>query len=161
MTAEVAIRPYAEADIDAVIALMRDLAASELEIYGRTRPPEAWHAGDIADFKNEIQKSRGEMLVAELDGAIVGYCNLHTHRDTQNDQDEIFYEYAHIGDLSVAAQYRSRGIGQQMMNHCEHIVRSAGIKWLRLNVLAANNRGRKFYADRGYKESLVTLEKAL
>jgi ribosomal protein S18 acetylase RimI-like enzyme len=161
LSIDVEIRLYTGSDRDAVISVMRDLAVSELETYDRTRQPEDWGAHDIEEFQREIEKSKGTMLVAELDGAVVGFCNLHTHRNTEDDQDEVYYQYSYIGDLSVLMQYRSLGIGARLIKHCEEIVRAAGVKWLRLNVSATNTRGRKFYAEHGFEERLILLEKSL
>jgi ribosomal protein S18 acetylase RimI-like enzyme len=161
MTLQVLIRSYVESDQDAVIAILRDLAASELQVYDRTRPPQEWGPADIEDFGKEIEKSRGERLVAELDGKVIGYVNLHIHRDTEGDQDEVFYRYSYIGDLGVRSEYRSHGVGSLLIARCEEIVRAAGIKWLRLNVLAANTRGRAFYESHGFGEVLIGLEKSL
>ncbi len=158
---EITIRPYAETDLDAVIAILRDLFASERAIYDRTRLPHEIGADYVETLRIESEKSRGVMLVAEVDGAVVGYCTLHIHRDTAGDTDEIFYEYAHLGDLSVSAQSRSMGVGKELIAHCEELARKSGKKWLRLNVLGANTRGRKFYAEQGFGENLVNLEKVL
>lgn len=161
MNNEVTIRPYTESDLDSVIAILRDLFASELKLYDRTRAPHEIGGDYVQDLCREIEKSKGTMLVAESDGQVVGYCTLHIHRDTAGDTDEIFYEFSHLGDLGVLASHRGRGIGSQLIEHCEQIVRAAGKKWLRLTVLGANERGRKFYAEHGFEENLVKLEKAL
>lgn len=161
MIGEVTIRPYVESDLESVITILRDLFASELKLYDRTRAPHEIAADYVANLREEAEKSKGVMLVAETDGAVVGYCTLHTHRDTFGDTDEIFYEYAHIGDLSVREHCRSLGVGTRLIERCEEIARAAGIKWLRLNVLAANKGARRLYAARGFEENQINLEKAL
>ncbi len=161
MTSEVLIRPYAESDLNAVIEILRDLFASELQIYDRTRPPRELDADYVAVLKEDAEKSRGLMLVAEINERVVGYCTLHIHRDTEGDTDEVYYKFSHIGDLGVLASHRSQGIGTKLIQHCENIVRAEGVKYMRLNVLAANARGRRFYAAQGFEENLINLEKAL
>jgi ribosomal protein S18 acetylase RimI-like enzyme len=161
VTPAITIRLYSKSDLDAVIAILRDLFASELTIYDRTRPPQEIGADYVENLRVEAEKSRGVMLVAEVDGEVVGYCTLHIHRDTAGDTDEIYYEYAHLGDLGVRAQFRSMGVGKKLITHCEGLARDAGKKWLRLNVLATNKRARKFYAEHGFAENLVNLEKPL
>lgn len=161
MSGKVTIRPYVGSDLESVIAILRDLFSSELKLYDRTRAPHEIGADYVANLQEEAEKSKGVMLVAETDGAVVGYCTLHTHRDTLGDTDEIFYTYAHIGDVSVLERYRNLGIGTLLIERCEEIARAAGIKWLRLNVLAANTGGRKFYAARGFEDNQINLEKAL
>ncbi|MFO1033061.1 MAG: GNAT family N-acetyltransferase [Hyphomicrobiales bacterium] len=161
MNNAVTIRHYRESDKSAVIDVLRDLFASESTHYDRMRAPGEIGAAYVEDLQRESEKSRGAMLVAELDGAVVGYCTLHTHRSSEGDTDEIFYEYAHIGDFVVRSICRGNGIGTQLMQRCEEIVRNAGIKWLRLTVGAANHRGRQFYERAGFNELVLTLEKPL
>ena len=52
-------------------------------------------------------------------------------------------------------------VGAALLDACEDLARAAGQRWLRLGVLAANERARAFYARQGYGEILLTLEKRL
>ena len=103
----------------------------------------------------------GEGVVAEGEGAILGYASVRTSLSSEDEKDEIPYTYAHVDDLAVLASARSKGVGAALLDACEDLARAAGQRWLRLGVLAANERARAFYARQGYGEILLTLEKRL
>ena len=69
--------------------------------------------------------------------------------------------HAHVDDLAVLASARSKGVGAALLDACEGLARAAGQRWLRLGVLATNDRARAFYARQGYGELSLTLEKKL
>lgn len=103
----------------------------------------------------------GRILVAEQEGTIQGYASMLTRVSAEDEPDEIPYTYAYVNDLGVLASARSRGVGAALLEACEAIAREGGQRWIRLGVLAANERARSFYARQGYGEILLTLEKRL
>jgi ribosomal protein S18 acetylase RimI-like enzyme len=159
--AAVTVRPFLAADIDEVIAVLRDLQASERELFPRMSAPEAMGADYIHAIRKEAEDAGGNLFVAEVDGKIAGYCTLLTRCDSSDELDEDPYEFAYVGDLGVLAAERSKGIGARLLEECETRARAAGIQWLRLSVLAANTRARRFYAAKGFNEHLIRLEKPL
>jgi GNAT superfamily N-acetyltransferase len=161
VTSTVFIREYRDDDAAAVIAIAKDLQAHELTIYDRLKPVDAIDHTYVAALWRDIEKYRGRFLVAEYEGAIVGYVTLLTHCDSSGDGDEVFYRYSHIGDLAVLAGKRSLGIGKALLEESERIAKAAGIKWLRLGVLAENARARTFYQREGYSDRLIKMEKHL
>jgi GNAT superfamily N-acetyltransferase len=161
VTFAIVIREYQDDDAAAVIAIAKDLQAHELTIYDRLKPVDAIDHTYVAALRSDIEKSRGNFLVAEYEGAIVGYITLLTHCDSGEDSDEVFYRYSHIGDLAVLAGKRSLGIGKALLDESERIAKAAGINWLRLGVLAENARARTFYQREGYSDRLIKMEKPL
>jgi ribosomal protein S18 acetylase RimI-like enzyme len=161
VTSGITIRNYRDGDAEAVIAIAKDLQAHELTIYDRLKPVEAIDHTYIAALWTDIEKYQGCFLVAEHEGAVAGYVTLLTHCDSGEDTDEIFYRYSHIGDLAVRTGKRSLGIGKALLDECERVAKSAGIKWLRLGVLADNARARTFYLREGYFNQLIKMEKPL
>ena len=115
----------------------------------------------IDRLKQAAAESQGRILVAESDGKILGYAALLTYVSAEDERDEIPYTYAHVDDLGVLASSRSQGVGAALLDACEKLARAAGQGWIRLGVLAANERARRFYARQGYGEILLTLEKKL
>ena len=142
--------------------MLRDLQSHEFQIYDRSRPPETMGLWYIDRLKQETADGRGHILVAEgATGVILGYASLTTRVSAEDEKDEVPYTYAHVGDLGVLASSRSTGVGAALLAACEALARQAGQRWLRLGVLAANERARVFYARQGYGEILLTLEKKL
>lgn len=161
MTTAALIRPYEDRDHDGVIEVVRDLQRWEGALVSRIKPPEDIGPDYIAGMLADVSKHRGVVLVAELNATIVGYCSLLTHCDSSDDLDEVFYTYAHVNDLGVLASMRSQGIGSLLITAAEAVARREGLPWLRLSVLPANTKARRFYAHHGFGDRLIGLEKAL
>ncbi|PZF76865.1 hypothetical protein DK847_10375 [Aestuariivirga litoralis] len=141
--------------------MLHDLQAHEHAIYDRSRPPDAMGPWYIDVLRQATAGGKGRILVAEGDGGVLGYASLLTSVSAEHERDEIAYTYAFVDDLGVLAAARSRGVGAALLEACEAIAREAGQRWIRLGVLAANERARSFYARQGYGEVLLTLEKQL
>jgi ribosomal protein S18 acetylase RimI-like enzyme len=161
IAAAVTIRDFGERDETGVIALARQLQKHELAYYGRMKPVDAMDAGYVAHLQADVHKHQGRFLVAELNERLVGYCTLLTHCDSSDEFDELLYTYAYVGDLVVAEDARGHGVGALLIAECEASARAAQQKWLRLSVMAANTKARRFYAAQGFAEHLILLEKPL
>lgn len=161
LTRAAAVRPYCEADKAAVIALARELQASESAIYALMKPPEDIGAWYVDRVLAEAADHQGALIVAVADGVIVGYASLLAVVSSEDEADEIFHTYSYVSDLVVSRGARGSGIGRLLLNECERLARAAGQPRLRLNVLASNEGARLFYARLGFEPQLVTLEKPL
>jgi len=62
-------------------------------------------------------------------------------------------ESVHIALLGVAAEYRRRGIGRQLVQWVEQTATVAGLFLIRLEVRAIRRDARYFYASLGYRET--------
>lgn len=133
------IRPFADADTDAVVALWQRCAL--------VRP---WNdpQRDIAR-KRAVQREL--FLVAELDVAIVGSVmgGYDGHRGWVN-------------YLAVDAAHRRGGLGRRLMAEVETRLRDLGCPKLNLQVREDNTAALGFYARLGYgRDSVVSLGKRL
>jgi ribosomal protein S18 acetylase RimI-like enzyme len=155
------IRDFRDGDKDGVLAVLLDLQSHEFQIYDRCRPPETMGHWYIDRLKQATGEGRGRIFVAEGDSGILGYASMLTRVSAEDERDEIPYTYAYVDDLGVLASSRSKGVGALLLETCENLAREAGQRWIRLGVLAANERARSFYARQGYGEILLTLEKKL
>jgi len=66
-----------------------------------------------------------------------------------------------IENLYVRPGYRGDGIGSDLLETAEEQLFHADVDRIRLEVLAANEDARRFYARHGYTPHRVTLERAL
>jgi len=126
------IRPFLDADEDAVIALW--------ERCGLTRP---WN-DPRKDVARKLAVQREWFLVGEEDGrvvasAMVGYDG---HRGW-------------INYLAVDPQARGGGRGRALMAEAERLLRAAGCPKLNLQVRATNAAAVEFYRRLGYVQDEV------
>jgi ribosomal protein S18 acetylase RimI-like enzyme len=102
----------------------------------------------------------GVVLVAELDGAVVGFVTVLTrYRSPEPDDDPA--EHGFVSDLVVLATHRGRGLGRQLLRAAEARARKAGARALRLSVKAGNAGALALYAAEGFAAAETLLEKRL
>lgn len=63
--------------------------------------------------------------------------------------------WASVDDVYVAPKYRSGGIGRELVERVKEWSKEKGSSGISLQVAAANERGRSFYKDLGFREVSV------
>lgn len=125
------IRPFAEADTEAVVALWRRA--------GLTRP---WN-DPYQDITRKLAVQRELFLVADTDvvvgSAMFGY---EGHRGWVN-------------YLAVDPAHRGRGVGRALMAEGERLLRDLGCPKLNLQVRGDNTEAAAFYERLGYERGDV------
>ncbi|MFB6094812.1 MAG: GNAT family N-acetyltransferase [Halanaeroarchaeum sp.] len=66
-----------------------------------------------------------------------------------------------VENLFVEETHRDAGIGSRLLSTAESELADRGADVVSLSVLAANERGRSFYADRGYEPHRIAMERSL
>jgi ribosomal protein S18 acetylase RimI-like enzyme len=133
------IRPFAEADTEAVVALWREC--------GLTRP---WN-DPYKDIARKLRVQRELFLVGEADSAIVSsiMAGYEGHRGW------IYY-------LAVAPSHQRRGFARELMQHVEADLLARGCPKISLLVRSTNAAVLAFYARIGYaQDAAVPLGKRL
>ncbi len=123
----VRLRPMRLADLDAVLALEEQLFA-----------PDTWTR---AMYRDELSRTdTRHYLVAEDDGAVVGYAGLIAYDDE-----------AHVSTIGVARERQGEGIGSRLLDAllAEADRRSPVVL---LEVRADNDRAMDLYRRRGFAE---------
>lgn len=161
MDQNLTIRPFRGSDEAQIIAIVRELQDHELQFYDRLKPSEEIGPWYVDWIREDNARNNGHFLVADLNGIAVGYATLNPSLNSEESREEVFYEYAHVGDLAVLKSHRNSGIGHLLLIECERLARQAGRKWLRLGVHAGNAGARRFYERFQLKERFLTLEKLL
>jgi RimJ/RimL family protein N-acetyltransferase len=134
-----------EATVDDAPALRQfgsDLAEERLPvIFRRDRSP------TFEEERSFVQKlvdaPQSTILVAETEGAIVGVLDFHGGRHVQR---------AHSGEfgVSVARNWRGRGIGCTLIGALERWAKSKGIKRIELRVFSNKDAAIRLYDQLGF-----------
>ena len=114
----------------------------------------------IPEMFEACEHSDGKILVADVDGDVAGYV-LILNRVKSESIDDGDLEYGLVRDLVVLEDYRGKGIGGALLRAAEAEARDSGVKWLRIEVLDANETARDLYLSKGFSPLLSTLEKRL
>ncbi len=99
------------------------------------------HKKDAVDY--DLQNNPSLVLVAELGDEIAGFaCNrIYPARST-----------GHIANLAVEERFRGRKIGRSLVEGSMELLRQKGVKYVRIETLEQNERGKHFYPALGFKE---------
>jgi len=133
------IRPFDEADTDAVIALW--------EASGLLRP---WN-DPRRDIQRKLEVQRELFLVGESEGRIVAaaMAGYEGHRGWVN-------------YLAVDPGTRGKGYGRELMGHIEQLLEASGCPKINLQVRADNTEAIDFYRALGYEvDAAISMGKRL
>ena len=98
-----------------------------------------------------------DVLVAELDGAVVGMCQLVVFRHLQS----VGGLCAEIESMHVHPDVRSGGIGGQLLSAAVEAARRAGCYRVQLTSNAVRTDGHRFYRRHGFEPSHVGFKQLL
>lgn len=133
------IRPYEEADQDAVVKLWRAC--------GLVAPQN----DPVKDIRRKLRVQREMFLVGLIDGRLVAtvMAGYEGHRGWVN-------------YLAVAPDCRKRGFGRRLMDEAEALLRAAGCPKINLQVRSSNSDVIGFYGSIGYAvDDVVSMGKRL
>jgi ribosomal protein S18 acetylase RimI-like enzyme len=152
------IRDYESGDRAALRECVVQLQAAEREIDPRTADGESIADAYIDYLRNICGANRGKILVAELNGQVVGYTAVQLWDNSEEVHEEP-YEYGYVSDLVVLDAFRRRGLGRALLDAAQAYTKHQHIELLRIGVLAGNETVRRMYHGCGFREHKVVLEK--
>ncbi len=114
----------------------------------------------VAQMFERARQADGKIFVAEVGNDVAGFVAVMARVSSGEIQDGD-YEYAQVTDLVVAADFRRRGIGQELLEAGEHFARSKSARTLRIGVLEKNRGAMQLYAAEGFNVLYSELEKNL
>jgi len=112
-----------------------------------------WHLERTASIQKAIAISEGELLVAEVDGRIVGFVN------------QVFFEDPlHAGpnslvtDLFVKKEFRGLGIGSELTKRALLRAKAKKVKEVHVTTREDNYEAMRFYEKHGFSRAGVLFE---
>jgi GNAT superfamily N-acetyltransferase len=138
------IRPIVERDLAEVVEVM----------IGGARAPEAERPGDLAAYLAAIDRIRGaggDVLVAELDGAVVGVCQVLLLLHLQHTGGVV----AELESVHVAAAHRREGVGRALLEHAVAWARDKGCYRVQLTSHLSRDGAHRFYESCGFEPTHV------
>jgi uncharacterized protein (TIGR00290 family) len=156
-----AIRDYDPArDAAAVHACFGELQEFERSLEPDLPPAEIATPAYLALLFERSARHRGRLFVAEREGRVVGFCAVQA-AVPEEEPDNPPGSYALLSDLVVLPEARGAGVGRALLERGEAFARAEGATVLTLTVLARNRVARTLYAEAGFRERLLSLEKRL
>lgn len=143
------VRLAVEADKSAINELRRQVKLLHTE--GR---PDIFAPGfpqELADYLNVIfTKENNEVVVAELDGQIVGFaCIAYVERPASVFRNAL--RYCDIDELCVDERFRRQGIGRAMFEFIKARAADRGFPRIELSMWEFNEGALRFYESLGFR----------
>jgi GNAT superfamily N-acetyltransferase len=136
------VRPMNSQDVAAAVSLLLDGSLS----------PEFEDTANVDDYWSaveETRRQRGDVLVADMDGEVVGVCQV-----------IIFQHFQHAGgwcceieSVHVRSDVRSRGIGAQLLEAAEALAQERGCYRIQLTSRNVREDAHRFYLANGYGQT--------
>lgn len=143
----VSIRPAAEADVPALVALLVGGAVSGMAEDREDTTDAGLYRAALA----EIEATGNTVLVAEQQGVVVGMCQLLVFRHLQ----ERGGRCAELESVHVRADCRARGIGSALVRAAVDEARARGCYRVQLTSNARRDGAHRFYRRLGFEPSHV------
>ena len=127
--AKTVIRPAAEEDIPAIIALYRQLDSAMVALQ-----PEFFCEAprEVDEIRKAVRGDDADFLLAEQDGTAVGFALVYYAGWTPAFSCVLPHRYACLGDLIVDAGVREQGIGSQLLAAAKRWARNRRLEYLEL-----------------------------
>jgi len=147
---EVFIRPIALVDVGAASSV----------IQGGSLTPDVEDGVNVDAYWSAVEETRrrrGDVLVAEVDGDVVGVCQV-----------MIFPHFQHTGgwcceleSVHVRPDLRGRGIGAKLLEAAEVLARQAGCYRMQLTSRNVRADAHRFYETNGFEQTSQGFKKTL
>ena len=152
------IRLATRRDVPAIVALWE-----ELMDFHQTRDPFFTRSDSGSEIfakfvQDNIRSDTACVLVATVEGKIVGYCQgmLDRHPPALRESD-----FGQILDFGVTAEHRRAGVGTQMLQALCDWFRQEGIRRIEVRHSTFNEIGARFWPKMGFTPYLETLFREL
>lgn len=142
------IRKANKNDLDEIIELWKEFMDFHAELDPAFARSESGHIDFYEYAKKQLADKDRNILVAELNGSLVGYCTSEIKKLPAVFKDR---NYGYIEDIAVNSNHRNRGIGKQLFDATFQWFLHKNISRMELNVLAGNVNTEKFWEGLGFK----------
>lgn len=139
------VRPARRDDLPALCTLLGELFAIEADF--QADPYKQWRGLELL----LTQSQEALLLVAELDGAVVGMCSAQVLLSTAEGG-----EVALVEDVVVRSDQRGMGVGSRLLAGVESWCLERGIRRLQLLADRGNTPALDFYHTKGWQPTQLT-----
>lgn len=140
---EVILRTPKWEDIDDALDFINSLVEEDAMILVKEKKTREQEIDWISSCMSKLEKSQFIMVVAEVDGQLVGVVEVNPH----------FGKMSHVGSLGISVKkgYRDIGIGVDLIKEAEKHAIHMRLKTMELEVFEKNERAIHVYEKMGYE----------
>ena len=160
MTMPIIIRPARASDHAALVEQYLGLNLHEDPITHDRVTDRAGAEESLAAAEAWVRKTNGVVLVAEVNGRVVGHLFL-TFEEAPPFVRKELRAYAYIAELFVRAEARRMGVARALLAAAERIARERGVSRILVSALAGNIPAETTYERAGFAAYATELIKKL
>jgi RimJ/RimL family protein N-acetyltransferase len=140
---KVTLRAPKWGDLDDMLQFINGLVEEKAMILMNEKQTRDSEINWMNTLMSGVERDKMIAVVAEVEGSFAGSCEITQKRGYSS----------HLGSLgiSLVAEYRDAGIGQEMMLEAENQVKRLGVEVVDLEVFGTNARAIHTYEKVGYK----------
>lgn len=153
----VTIRRAEHGDIPAIQRLYSQLDCHHADLLPEVFQPLEGEARGDEVVQEWIDREDADYLLAELDGAVVGFLNV---QRSAHPKYPMFRprEFAVIEKAVVDRAHRGKGIGKRLFDAAVGWAREKRLRYIQTTVWHGNAGAREFYIEQGFRPMTVRLE---
>ena len=152
------IRQAHQEDIPKIVPVWRELMEFHAQRDAFYEPCDGAEGSFTAYVSENIESDNALVLVAELDGRCVGYCQCRIET-----YPPVFHikQYGQISDICVLGEHRRTGVGEQLVGRAMEWFRTKRMTRIEVRRLKCNEISSKFWPKQGFIPYLETLYQPL
>lgn len=155
----ISIRKASVQDLEIIQKMNNNLCKKEHADFDSTvNPVFATTQGGLSYFKEILESENSIAFLAEDEGSPIGYIAASIQ---QVGSFRTIPNMCEVDNMWVDEEYRSKGMGKQLMNKVESWAFDKGVKRMRVIASFDNRKGIDFYKREGFGEYDLILEKDL
>ena len=110
-------------------------------------------------YRRWLEHDAAVILVAETEGAVVGYAVAHLETGADDDTFAFGAQYAELYTMSVLPGSRRRRVGSHLLDAMDEALRERSIEIVTVAAMAGNDRALDFYRRRGFEPLEMTFHR--
>lgn len=162
MTDKISILPYSDQKHRKFVTdWLIDLQDIERSFTPTRRPGKDMVEEYFTQTQREVKEGQGAILVAEIGGTPIGFISFFAEQGDDVILTAEANSYGYITDVYVIDSFRGTGVYQELLAKAIEHLKSLGVKSVKLNVVAKNERAYRAYLKSGFEPEEISLRKAL
>jgi GNAT superfamily N-acetyltransferase len=143
------------------VAVISKMYEEFFAFHANLQPTYFKKAGEHGEYpKSTIESEKADLIVAEIDGNIVGFTHVLENKSLPHDC-IVQYKFAVCMDLYVSPAYRKMGVATALLNAIKDWARERKLNFIEIKVLVGNENAIRLYEREGYSEVYHTLRQKI
>jgi ribosomal protein S18 acetylase RimI-like enzyme len=159
---EISIERYTETDKEALIAGFADIQEVERALSDTRRPGNEMAEEYFEQITKEVAEKSGAIFMAKSGGKTIGFIACWIEHEADPIRTSESNTFGYISDAWVSPELRDRGLFGKLNAEVENYLKQfPEVHFVRLNVVAGNERAQAAYAKMGYAPEQITMAKRI